>query len=105
MAKTSFRRLCESVLDGHFAPCPPAFGLPLYLRKMPAQHAPGLAHLDGLLKPPIVAAEMVCLPQRSKGGARRAGDMSGGGYAMSVAGSDVTLRNQARCQRWQTQHR
>ena len=37
----------------------------------------------------FAAMSAVCLPQRSQGGDRRAGDMSGGGYAAPIAGSDI----------------
>ena len=37
----------------------------------------------------FAAMGAVCPPQRSEGGARRAGDMSGGGYAAPVASSAI----------------
>ena len=52
----------------------------------------GSEHPHSFLALPIshfAARGMVCLPQRSKGGARRAGDMSGGRRAMLLACSDA----------------
>ena len=56
-------------------PGKPLFGLYLYLRKTFC-----------------LATGVACLPQRSQGGGRRTGDMSGGGYAVPVA--DLEKKNQ-----------
>ncbi len=80
----------RSGLSGRFAACPPACGLLLYLRKTSRQPTPKRACVvpfESRTAGALVAMGVVCLPQRSKGGARRAGDMSGGGYAASVADS------------------
>jgi hypothetical protein len=69
-----------SGLPSHFASCPPPFGLLLYLRKAPRQTALGVGVLRGLCTTTFVALGVVCLPQRSQGGGRRPGDMSGGRY-------------------------
>jgi hypothetical protein len=45
----------------------------------------------------FAALGMVCLPQRSKGGARSAGDMSGGRYVMADAGSEKFESNHQDC--------
>ena len=82
-----FHRMGGRELPARFASCPPAFGLRLDLRKARRQPALPVSGLLGLYKTPFAAMGMVCLPQRSNGGARRAGDMSGGGYAVPVAGS------------------
>jgi hypothetical protein len=91
MNSFALNRVGESGLPGHFASCPPAVGLLLYLRKAPGQPALEVAGSAGLRKTPFAATGAVCLPQRSKGGARRAGDMSEGGYTVPVAGSDTAL--------------
>ena len=89
-------------LAGRFAPCPPAFGLLLDLRKTPSQPALGAVFSLPLNKPTFAATGAVCLPQRSQGGARRAGDMSGGRYAVTVAGSEIVDRGRAVAQRHAT---
>ncbi len=77
-----------------FAPCPPACGLLLYLRKTPGHPAPGgpacgpgITRVDGVpavqascirfrafacSNAPFAAAARGCLPQRNKGGGRAA---------------------------------
>jgi hypothetical protein len=82
-----------------FASCPPAFGLLLYLRKLHRHSMPVVVRLARLrsLTNFATAADTVCLPQRSKGGARSAGDMSGGRYAVADAGPEKLLSNQKSC--------
>jgi hypothetical protein len=80
MKNFAFHRLGGSGLPSHFASCPPPFGLLLYLRKAPRQTALGVGVLRGLCTTTFVALGVVCLPQRSQGGGRRPGDMSGGRY-------------------------
>jgi hypothetical protein len=78
-------------LPERFAPCPPHCALLLYLRKTLRQPNPGHRVFVRQSQPPsFAAAGTVCLPQRSQGGARRAGDMSGGGYTGAVAGTEKT---------------
>ena len=76
-------------LPARFATCPPRFALLLDLRKTRRQPA-----LEAFVKTgktfntnTQVATGMACLPQRSQGGGRRPGDMSGGRRAVAVADS------------------
>ena len=85
MKNFAFHRLGGSGLPSHFASCPPPFGLLLYLRKAPRQTALGVGLLWGLCTTTFVALGVVCLPQRSQGGGRRPGDMSGGRYTAHKA--------------------
>jgi hypothetical protein len=85
MKNFAFHRLGGSRLPSHFASCPPPFGLLLYLRKAPRQTALGVGVLRGPCTTTFVALGVVCLPQRSQGGGRRPGDMSGGRYTAPEA--------------------
>jgi hypothetical protein len=68
-----------SGLPGYFAPCPPPFGLLLYLRKLPRQTAPGqLVFVRQSQISFFAATGWVCLSQRSKGGAKRHMPFGGG---------------------------
>ena len=79
-------RLCGSGLPTRFASCPPRFALLLDLRKTRRQPT-RLTDVPNLqFKTSFQATGMACLLQRSQGGARRAGDMSGGRCAVAVAG-------------------
>ena len=93
-AEMVWRVLCKGshrgVLRGlptRFATCPPRFALLLDLRKTRQQPSLGTVALP-LKTPntnPLLATGVAYLPQRSQGGAQRAGDMSGGRCAVSVA--------------------
>ena len=76
-------------LPTRFATCPPAFGLLLDLRKTHQQPALEVLVMTGkgFNANPPVATGMAGLPQRSQGGGRRPGDMSGGRRAVAVADS------------------
>ena len=75
----------QSGLAARFATCPPPFGFLLDLRKTHSQPALIEAVLQRRFKTYFPATGMVCLLQRSQGGARSAGDMSGSRYAVAVA--------------------
>ena len=81
----SWRLMCWSGLAVRFASCPPRFALLLDLRKTHSQ--PALVELISVaLKNTLaISTGTAFLPQRSQGGGRRTGDMSGGGYAVTVA--------------------
>ena len=87
MTALVFDLVYPSGLPTHLATCPPRFALRLDLRKTRQQPALGTVAwpLKKLNTSPLLATGTACLPQRSQGGARRAGDMSGGGCAVSVA--------------------
>jgi hypothetical protein len=89
--------LGESERAERFAACPPAFGLLLYLRKALSPLALANIVSRQLFRSFIfsfAATGVVRLPQRSKGGGRRPGDMSGGGRTAPVAGSAIKTRAQ-----------
>ena len=76
-------------LAGRFAPCPPAFGLLLDLRKTPSQPAPQAVSLHALTGHPFAAWERCIRRSEIKGEpAQRAEDIRGDGYAVAQAGSD-----------------
>ena len=72
-----------------FASCPLRFALLLDLRK--THNLPALVELISVALKNIlaIATGMVCLPKRSQGGARSAGDMSVGRRAVADAGLDA----------------
>ena len=81
-----FKRTFWNGLAARFASCPPRFALLLDLRKTHSQ--PALFELASIAwnKKLALATGMACLLQRSQGGARSAGDMSGSRCAVAVAG-------------------
>ena len=78
-----------SGLAARFASCPPRFALLLNLRKTHSQPAllSPVSYLQ--IKNHLLATDMVCLPKRSQGGARSAGDMSVGRRAVADAVLDA----------------
>ena len=84
-----FTRTFWSGLAARFASCPPRFVLLLTLRKTHSQPAllSPVSYLQ--IKNHLLATDMVCLPKRSQGGARSAGDMSVGRRVLAVVGLDA----------------
>ena len=80
------RTLWGSGLAARFASCPPRFALLLDLRK--TRNQPTLVDVvsGAQNNTPSAATGMACLLQRSQGGGRRPGDMSGSRYAVAFAG-------------------
>ncbi len=86
MNTLKLRHVRGSGLAARFASCPPRLALLLNLRKTRSQPALFEMVSYALSKTSFLATGMACLPKRSQGGARSAGDMSGGRYAVAVAG-------------------
>ena len=91
------RRSRWSGLAARFATCPPRFALLLDLRKTHNQSALFEMIFYALCKTYFLATGTACLPKRSQGGARRAGDMSIGRYAVPVAGLDTASVILSKC--------
>ena len=85
-----------------FAPCPPAFGLLLYLRKSHTHSTPALrwfafVHLSKTLSQ--LEAWYVCRSEIKGEPAQQAEDIRGDGYAVALAGSEKSPSDFQSCQK------